>query len=293
MTANVTIRWKICRAHVCARPNGFRVVTPGSVPETLPCPAPTGTSQAQSGPTRAGWSAGCQASSTAAAGPWRRRCCHCRCRPGAYCWRGRRSRRRPAGRCDSGTRGCSYPPLWHHKTGWAPSFHDTAAITATSLPSRSTPRVLSGRTMYFDRPVGKGDNYYACGRSYTRRPSCTRPPRARKKKKKESATSLLRSSRALRRAHVQRDSRFRKSGRDQDRHGESFPLYCRVGLAARRRINGWKLSRVMLRDIQPRAPCRLVRSHRHRKFALFIGTDASTDSFTTLVAVALCGPLAE
>jgi len=26
--------------------------------------------------------------------------------------------------------------------------------------------VLSGRTMYFDRPVGKRDNYYACGRSY-------------------------------------------------------------------------------------------------------------------------------
>ncbi|KAL0104609.1 hypothetical protein PUN28_017390 [Cardiocondyla obscurior] len=36
---------------------------------------------------------------------------------------------------------------------------------ATSLPSRCTPRVLSGRTMYFDRPPsGKGDNYYACGR---------------------------------------------------------------------------------------------------------------------------------
>lgn len=83
------------------------------------------------------------------AGPWRRRCCHCRCRPGACCWQGIHSRRRLTGRCDFGTRGCSYPPLWHHKTGSAPSFHDTAAITATSLSSLCTPRVLSGRDTVF------------------------------------------------------------------------------------------------------------------------------------------------
>lgn len=45
--------------------------------------------------------------------------------------------------------------------------------------------------------------------------------------------------------------------------------------------------------IQPRAPCRPVRAHRRRIFALFIGTDAPTDSFTTPVAVARCGPFAK
>lgn len=53
MTAEVTIRWIIV-ARAYARGPRAPCRRAGSVPEIPPCPAPTGTSQARSGPTRAG-----------------------------------------------------------------------------------------------------------------------------------------------------------------------------------------------------------------------------------------------
>lgn len=298
MTAEAIIR-RIdnCRAQVARDPRAPRRRRPrgevGPVPEILPCPAPIGTSRAQSGPTRAGWSAGCQASSTAAAGPWRRRCCHCRCRPDAYCWRGIRSRRRPAGRCDSGTRGCSYPPLWHHKTGWAPSFHDTAAITATSLPSRSTPRVLSGRTMYFDRPRRKRRQLLRMRTQLRSETPCGGKVRS------PTALALSALTAAARRAHTSARRSLpekRKGSRSVSQHGglgtrvvsslstaasaslhvdgsagESYRTACRT-----------QFSRGHLADRYIRASPEIRPFYRHRR-----------TSFTTPVAVVRCDPLTQ
>lgn len=69
--------------------------------------------------------------------------------------------------------------------------------------------------------------------------------RRSKTPREEKSRSPARSPRARSPCSRPRDDHFRKSGRDRGRHGKPFPLYCCVGLAARRRVNGWKLPRGM------------------------------------------------